>query len=173
MSAGPTHKDPQLKRLENLLALCLARVATALSSLSKQRLVLQSTDNIPELLGPTTIYVGQGATGVPAPATYTSVTGNVRVMIQVSVLPATGGDNVAFQPVRDNGTPGQTDVGTFGQTTAQGAEQQQCIATLIIFDSVPAGTPHAWGVLISASNPGGADELQVQGGQFQISIEDL
>lgn len=166
---GPSNKDPLLKRIEALLALATARAAAAGA---KQRLVLQSTDNIPAGPGPATIFVGQGVTGVPAPATYTSKTGNVRVTIQVSVS-FTQTDFLSFQPVRDNGTIDQADVGTVAATTGSAPEGGSACATLVVFDSVTPGTAHAWGVSIVASQAFSPNSLQVQAGQFQISIEDL
>lgn len=157
------------KYVDALLALARAR---AVNAGSKQRLVLQSTDNIPAGPVSTPVYAGQGATGVPAPTTYTSATGNVRVTIQVSVS-ASQEDFLSFQPVRDNGTGGQTNVGTLAQSSVFVPEGGFAVATLVAFDNVTPGTAHAWGVIITPSNAFETDDIQVPAAQFQISIEDL
>lgn len=166
----PRH-DPNRKRIEALLALAMAR-STKTPAAGLASLQVINTGPVPTAGPASSFLLVLGGDGMPAPATFLSATGNVKVTVQAAVRAGTLNDLTQAIPNRDGAQILAPLILQFIADADSNGGQVSSVS-LVYFDTVTPGSSHSWGARIQGINPGGGSPCQiVVAGRASILVED-
>jgi hypothetical protein len=124
--------------------------------------------------GPSAEYfAGLGGDGMPAPSTYTSKTGRVKVTVQVQITPTQPTAGYILELARDFSLAFGAEI--FVVSTPNDSADglgPSAWATLVGIDTVTPGSSHSWGVLVTGI-AGATQMSSIDVGRLCVTVEDI